>query len=162
MHMADKLTRAASLMLMVALATGCGEGSREEEPDSGTGGEESALSMTVRLAEPADGAVIEGSSVSIVLEVEGLEIVPAGTVQPRSGHHHLLVNTDLTPAGQPIPATPGVQIHLGGGQTDYDLTDLEPGEYTVIAVVGDAAHVPLDPPVVDTVTFTVSGGGSPR
>ena len=155
MHMSDKLTRAASLMLMVALATGCGEGSREEE----TGDEESAPLMAVRLVEPADGAVIDGSSVSVVLEVEGLDIVPAGTIQPRSGHHHLLVNSDLTPAGQPIPATPGVQIHLGGGQTNYDLTDLEPGEYTIIAVVGDAAHVPLDPPVVDTVTFTVGGSG---
>ncbi len=158
MHLTDKLTRAASLMLMVALATGCSEGPREEE----TGDEESAPLMAVRLVEPADGAVIDGSSVSVVLEVEGLDIVPAGTIQPRSGHHHLLVNTDLTPAGQPIPATPGVQIHLGGGQTDYHLTDLEPGEYTVIAVVGDALHVPLDPPVVDTVTFTVDGSGSPR
>ena len=158
MHMADKLTRAASLMLMVALATGCGEGSREEE----TRDEESTPSMAVRLVEPADGAVIDGSSVSIVLEVEGLEIVPAGTIQPRSGHHHLLVNTDLTPAGQPIPATSGVHIHLGQAQTDYELTDLEPGDYTVIAVVGDAVHVPLDPPVVDTVTFTVGGGGSPK
>ncbi len=162
MHMADKLTRAASLMLMVALATGCGEGSREEEPDSGAGDEESAPSMAVRLVEPADGAVIDGSSVRIVFEVEGLEIVPAGTVQPRSGHHHLLVNTDLTPAGQPIPATPGVHIHLGQAQTDYTLTDLEPGDYRVIAVVGDAVHVPLDPLVVDTVTFTVGGRGSMR
>ncbi len=162
MHLADKLTRTASLMLMVALATGCARGSGEEEPDGGTGGEESAPSMAVRLVEPADGAVIDGSSVRIVFEVEGLEIVPAGTVQPRSGHHHLLVNTDLTPAGQPIPASPGVHIHLGQAQTEYDLTDLEPGDYTVIAVVGDAAHVPLDPPVVDTVTFTVVGSGSPR
>ena len=158
MHLADKLTRAAPLMLMVALATGCGEGAREEE----TGDEESAPLMAVRLVEPADGAVIDGSSVSVVLGVEGLEIVPAGTIQPRSGHHHLLVNTDLTPAGQPIPATPGVHIHLGQAQTDYELTGLEPGDYTVIAVVGDAVHVPLDPPVVDTVTFTVGGGGSPK
>ena len=162
MHLADKLTRTASLMLMVALATGCGEGSGEEEPDGGAGDEAAAPSMAVRLVEPTDGAVIEGSSLRIVLEVEGLEIVPAGTVQPRSGHHHLLVNTDLTPAGQPIPASPGVHIHLGQAQTEYDLTDLEPGDYTVIAVVGDAAHVPLDPLVVDTVTFTVGGSGSPR
>lgn len=162
MHPADKLTRAASLMLMFTLATGCGQGSDEEEPDSGAGAEASAPSMAVRLVEPADGAVIDGSSVRIVLEVEGLEIVPAGTVQARSGHHHLFVNTGLTPAGQPIPATPGVHIHLGQAQTDYELTDLEPGDYTVIVVVGDAVHVPLDPPVVDTVTFTVGGGGSPK
>ncbi len=162
MHLADKLTRAASLMLMFTLATGCGQGSDEEEPDSGAGAEASAPAMAVRLVEPADGAVIDGSSVRIVLEVEGLEIVPAGTVQARSGHHHLLVNTGLTPAGQPIPATSGVHIHLGQAQTDYELTDLEPGDYTVIAVVGDAVHVPLDPPVVDTVTFTVGGGGSPK
>ncbi len=162
MHLAEKLTRAASLMLMFTLATGCGQGSDEEEPDSGAGAEASAPSMAVRLVEPADGAVIDGSSVRIVLEVEGLEIVPAGTVQARSGHHHLFVNTGLTPAGQPIPATPGVHIHLGQAQTDYELTGLEPGDYTVIVVVGDAVHVPLDPPVVDTVTFTVGGGGSPK
>lgn len=160
MHLADKLTRAASLMLMSTLAAGCGQGSGEEAPDSGA--EASAPSMAVRLVEPVDGAVIEGSSVRVVLEAEGLEIVPAGTVQPRSGHHHLLVNTGLTPAGQPIPSNPGVHIHLGQAQTAYDLTDLEPGDYTVIAVVGDAVHIPLDPPVVDTVTFTVGGGGSPK
>ena len=33
---------------------------------------------------------------------------------------------------------------------------VEPGEYTLIAVVADGVHVPLQPWVVDTVTFTVA------
>ena len=47
---------------------------------------------------------------------------------------------------------------MGQAQTEYELTGLGDGEHMVIAVVGDGLHVPLDPWVVDTVRFVVSGG----
>jgi len=55
----------------------------------------------------------------------------------------------------PIPAVEGVYIHMGMGQTEHTLTGLEPGEYRIIALVGDHVHLPLDPPVADTVHFVV-------
>lgn len=130
-----------------------------DAPESGEGGapseEMAAPSASVRIVEPADGATVEGGSVLVTLEVSGLTIAPAGTMEPGTGHHHLVVDADLPAAGAPIPSTPGVYIHMGQGQTEYELTDLEPGEHTVIAVVGDGAHIPLMPWVVDTIRFAV-------
>jgi hypothetical protein len=109
----------------------------------------------VMITQPANDAVIEGNSVVVMLEVSDLMIAPAGTMDAGTGHHHLVVDTDLPEAGVAIPSTPGVHIHMGKAQTEMELTDLAPGEHIVIAVVGDGAHVPLDPWVADTVRFVV-------
>ncbi len=112
-------------------------------------------STSVRITQPAEGEVVpEGSSVMVMLEVSGLTIAPAGTLDPGTGHHHLMVDRILPVGGVPIPTFPG-HVHMGQAQTEYELTDLEPGEHMVIAVVGDGEHVPLDPWIVDTVRFVV-------
>ena len=112
-------------------------------------------SASVRIVQPADGAMVEGGSLLVTLEVSGLTLAPAGTMDPGTGHHHLVVDGELPVGGLPIPATPGVRIHMGQAQTEYELTGLEAGEHTVIAVVGDGSHIPLFPWVVDTVRFVV-------
>ena len=112
-------------------------------------------SVSVRIVEPAEGAMVEGGSVLVTLEVSGLTIAPAGTMDPGTGHHHLVVDSALPVGGLPIPTFPGVQIHMGQAQTEYELTGLAAGEHMVIAVVGDGAHIPLDPWVVDTIRFVV-------
>jgi hypothetical protein len=109
----------------------------------------------VQIVQPADGAAVQ-STVTIVLEVSGgLTIMPAGTMDPGTGHHHLVVDAPVPPAGAPIPTTPGVHIHMGQAQTEYEITGLAAGAHTVIAVVGDGAHMPLTPLVTDTVRFVV-------
>lgn len=112
----------------------------------------------VRIAQPAAGSVVEGPDVLVVLEVEALSIVPAGVEQAESGHHHLIVDAPLPDLTIPIPAEPGRYIHLGQGQTEYRLEGLDPGEHEIIALVGDHVHVPLNPPVADTVRFVVGQG----
>ena len=112
-------------------------------------------SVSVRIVEPADGATVEGGSVLVMLEVSGLTIAPAGTMDPGTGHHHLVVDGVLPVGGLPIPTIAGVHVHLGLAQTEYELTGLDAGEHTVIAVVGDGSHIPLDPWVVDTIRFVV-------
>ena len=112
-------------------------------------------SPSVQIVLPAEGEMVEeGSSVMLTLEVSGLTIAPAGTMDPGTGHHHLMVDRGLPVGGLPIPTFSG-QVHLGQGQTEYELTGLDAGEHMVIAVVGDGSHVPLDPWVVDTVRFVV-------
>ena len=112
-------------------------------------------SASVRILLPAEGAIFEeGSSVTITLEVSGLTIAPAGTMDEGTGHHHLMVDRDLPVGGLPIPTFRG-QVHLGGGQTEYVIEGLDVGEHIVIAVVGNGTHMPLDPWVVDTVRFVV-------
>ena len=112
-------------------------------------------SASVQITLPAEGTIFEeGSSVLVTLEVSGLTIAPAGTMDEGTGHHHLIVDRDLPVGGLPIPAFQG-QVHLGGGQTEFEIEGLDAGEHMVIAVVGNGLHLPLDPWVVDTVRFVI-------
>ena len=122
-----------------------------DAPESGAGG-----GPSVRIVQPSDGAMVQGGSVLVRLEVSGFTLAPAGTMEPGTGHHHLMVDAELPAAGLPIPTTPGVHIHMGQAQTEYELTGLAAGEHTVIAVVGDGSHIPLTPFVVDTLRFVVN------
>jgi hypothetical protein len=131
-----------------------------DAPQGGAGGESPSVAPAVagpavQIVQPADGAAVQ-STVTIVLEVSGgLTIMPAGTMDPGTGHHHLVVDAPVPPAGAPIPTTPGVHIHMGQAQTEYEITGLAAGAHTVIAVVGDGGHMPLTPLVTDTVRFVV-------
>lgn len=111
-------------------------------------------SPSVQIVLPAEGPFEEGSSVMVTLEVSGLTIAPAGTTDPGTGHHHLMIDRDLPVGGLPIPSFPG-QVHLGQGQLEYEIEGLDAGEHVVIAVVGNGTHIPLDPWVVDTVRFVI-------
>ena len=114
-----------------------------------------AASPTVTILEPAEGADITGTSVAVRLTADGVQIVPAGGLVPGTGHHHLYLDADLTRADAPVPSVPGQIIHLGTGVSEYTFENVAPGPHRLIAVVADGLHVPLQPWVVDTVTFTV-------
>ena len=108
----------------------------------------------VKIVSPANGATVTGP-VTIKLQATGVKIVPATVERPGTGHHHLFVDHDLTWITDTIPAgSPGI-FHLGRGQTEFVLDSLKPGPHRVIAVVADWRHIPLNPLVADTVTFTV-------
>ena len=108
----------------------------------------------VKITAPTKGATVT-TPVKITLTASGVEIVPATVERPGTGHHHLFVDHDLTPLTDTIPRGVTGILHLGRGQTEFVLDSLKPGPHRVIAVVGDWKHVPLKPPAVDTVTFTV-------
>jgi hypothetical protein len=88
--------------------------------------------------------------------LKGMGIAPAGIVMENTGHHHLFLDTPLpTDMSQPIPAVEGKVIHYGKGQTEAELT-LPPGEHTLQLLLGDAKHVPHEPPVASKkLTITV-------
>jgi hypothetical protein len=109
----------------------------------------------VRIASPADGSTVDGPTVTVVFEVEGFQVVPAGDTTPNSGHHHVFLDRDVTPAGQPIPVEEGFVVHVGTGAGELVLEGVAPGEHRLIAVVGDFAHMPVEPMVADTIMFTV-------
>jgi hypothetical protein len=83
--------------------------------------------------------------------LSGMGVAPAGVEKPNTGHHHLLIDTTLTPeqAKEPIPADDH-HLHFGGGQTETTLT-LPPGRHTLQLVLGDWSHVPFNPPIVSPV-----------
>ena len=144
---------AAALLLLVGA---CTEPPAQDASATGESAAGSSLARrSITITAPREGETVSGPDVTVRLAAANMEIVPAGDMTPNSGHHHIIVNADLPAMDAPIPAEEGVYIHMGMGQTEYTLTGLEPGEYRIIALVGDHIHRPLDPPVVDTVRFVV-------
>ena len=79
--------------------------------------------------------------------LRGMGVTHAGDMTANMGHHHLLVDTAEDPKpGEAIPADKN-HLHFGKGQTESRL-DLPPGEHTLQLVLGDANHMPFDPPVM--------------
>lgn len=142
----DTCLRPLVVGFFVLTVVSCTDTSESEPAESGA---------SISFVHPEDGSTIEGNSVVLRLATSGIEIVPAGTMEPGTGHHHFAVDADLPPAGAPIPTVEGTYIHLGQAQTEYELTGLSSGAHVVIAVVGDGMHMPVDPWVVDTVRFVV-------
>ncbi len=83
-----------------------------------------------------------------------MSVAPAGVNDEHSGHHHLLVDTGLPPLNLPVPADPN-HIHFGDGSTSTELT-LDPGQHSLLLLLGDHLHIPHEPPVSSqTITITV-------
>jgi hypothetical protein len=107
----------------------------------------------VYIIAPKDGARVT-SPVTVRFGARNVGVAPSGVDQAATGHHHLLIDTDLPALNQPIPSDDR-HVHFGGGQTETTI-DLAPGEHTLQLLMGDARHVPHDPPITsEPVTITV-------
>jgi Domain of unknown function (DUF4399) len=113
-----------------------------------------ASAVKVHITSPKQDAVITGANVQVTLTAEGIEIAPVAEHKAGTAHHHLFLDTEVTPADAPIPVGVAGITHLGKGQTEYTL-QVAPGAHRLIAVLADPDHVPLKPLVADTVRFTV-------
>ncbi len=110
----------------------------------------------VEIVQPADGDTVSDDSLVVQLSATGITIAPAqGEAVPGEAHHHLFLDTDLTPAGEPIPKDSAGIYHMGTGASSLTLENLTSGRHRLIAVLALGDHVPLDPWAVDTVHFTV-------
>ena len=108
------------------------------------------------IISPKDGAKVSGP-VTVRFGLKVMGIAPAGVKFDNTGHHHLLIDTDV-PAdlSAPIPAVPDKVVHFGKGQTETTVT-LPPGKHTLQLVLGDQNHVPHNPPVISKkITITVA------
>ena len=94
---------------------------------------------------PADQQVIPGGKFWVRMGLSGAGIAPAGIEKANTGHHHLLVDTDLPPLDQEIPNDKS-HLHYGLGQTEARL-ELPPGRHTLQMLFADAGHVPHNPPL---------------
>jgi hypothetical protein len=95
---------------------------------------------------PTDGERIKGAF-WCRFGLRNMGVTHAGDKTPNTGHHHLLIDVDeaLDP-NEPIPSDKK-HMHFGAGQTEVRL-ELPPGPHTLQLVLGDADHIPFDPPVV--------------
>jgi hypothetical protein len=93
----------------------------------------------------------------------GMGVAPAGFEKVNTGHHHLLVDTELPAFDQPIPSDFN-HLHFGAGQTEAKIT-LPMGKHTLQLLLADENHVPHDPPVFSEqiqVTVNATGRAPPR
>jgi hypothetical protein len=102
-----------------------------------------------------DGAEVD-SPFLVQFGLSSMGVAPAGVEKPNTGHHHLIIDTTLTPdeLKQPIPADDHHR-HFGAGQTEV-MVSLPKGKHTLQLVLGDWMHIPHVPPVMsDVITVTV-------
>lgn len=102
---------------------------------------------------PADGQVVRGGF-WVRMGLSGAGVAPAGVEKTHTGHHHLLVDTELPPLDREIPNDRN-HLHFGLGQTEARL-ELPPGRHTLQMLLADQNHVPHQPPLYSKrITITV-------
>ncbi len=117
-------------------------------------GASAAESASAYIVSPANGAVVS-NPITVVFGLRGpYGVAPAGVVKEATGHHHLLIDTDLPDLSLPIPNDEH-HLHFGGGQTEVVL-ELTPGEHRLQLLLGDFAHIAHKPPIMsEPITITV-------
>jgi hypothetical protein len=98
---------------------------------------------------PNDGETVPANRpFRVWFGLRNMGVAPKGACVPNTGHHHLLIDTDLPPLDEEIPSDRN-HIHFGAGQTETTI-ELPPGAHTLQLIMGDCHHVPHDPPVYST------------
>jgi hypothetical protein len=112
-----------------------------------TGGpSSSAPGAEVYFVDLKDGATVVGPKVMLYFGLKNMGVAPAGSDRENSGHHHLLIDSELPPLDEPIPSDFN-HLHFGGGQTEAEVT-LKAGQHTLQLLMGDKDHIPHTPPVM--------------
>ncbi|NKB38947.1 MAG: DUF4399 domain-containing protein [Gammaproteobacteria bacterium] len=107
----------------------------------------------VYFISPSNGETVS-SPVVVRFGLKNMGVAPAGFDKANTGHHHLLIDTDLPSMSQPIPNDKNHR-HFGGGQTEASI-ELAPGVHTLQLLLGDFSHIPHATPVVsEKITITV-------
>jgi hypothetical protein len=105
------------------------------------------------IISPQEGATVSGP-VTVRFGLGGMGIAPAGVAIAGTGHHHLLIDVELPPLDQPVPADEH-HLHFGKGQTEAVVT-LEPGKHRLQLLLADHLHLPHEPAVAsEPITITV-------
>jgi hypothetical protein len=109
---------------------------------------------SVYFISPADGATVP-KTFMVKFGLKGMAIAPAGSDEPNSGHHHLVIDLATLPdMTKPLPSNEHI-MHFGKGQTETELT-LPPGKHTLQLVFANYQHIPHSPPIVSKpITITV-------
>jgi hypothetical protein len=149
--------RTTALHLSLLLALGCGGPEAEPAPEAETApaAPTGPAPRRVEILSPLEGDTVPGPDVTVRLAAHEFLVVPAGDTTANSGHHHVFLDRDLSPTGAPIPAEAGFIVHLGNGAGEVVIPGVAAGPHRLITMVGNAGHVPVEPLLVDTVSFVV-------
>src|SRR6516164_4193431 len=131
-------TLAASTLLVFAAT--CSGSTEDKLTGSPTPSPPGAATHFVELK---DGDTVP-TKVTVRFGLREMGVAPAGLDRPNSGHHHLLIDTDLPPLNEPIPNDFN-HLHFGAGQTEAQIT-LKPGPHTLQLLLCETDHIPHSPP----------------
>ena len=103
-----------------------------------------ASTATLAIVSPAEGLVVEGTTVDLEISLEGARVVPATTtdIVPDEGHLHVILDDQL------VSMTSGL---------NEAISDLTPGRHLLKVEFVASDHAPFDPRVVAAVSFEVAG-----
>jgi hypothetical protein len=129
------------VVALALVAAACSSNSTPRTKASPSGGRLSSPARLLFLS-PKPDQTIEGGRLVARLSLMAARIVPRATtrITPTTGHVHLSLDGRI------------VTIYAG---LDYAFTDLKAGRHLLLAEFVAANHVPFDPRVTTTVTFTV-------
>jgi len=117
-----------------------------ETPTVAGGPTPSPAGAAVYFNDPIKEGAILPPKFTIYFGLKNMGLAPAGVERQNSGHHHLLVDTELPPLDQPIPNDFN-HLHFGSGQSEAEVT-LKHGQHTLQLLLGDKDHIPHTPPVM--------------
>ena len=102
-----------------------------------------------------DGMTVP-QSFRVVFGASGIGIAPALVDKPNTGHHHLIIDEELTEEEKQFAIPNDEQhMHFGGGQTEVVL-QLSPGPHTLQLVLGDMNHELHKPTPIMSERITVN------
>jgi hypothetical protein len=136
---------AVALLLLLLAGAAQAESKRTKAPEG----------AKVYFISPQDGQTVK-SPVTVRMGLKGIEAVPVSVDRPNTGHHHLLVDLDLSAVdlNKPLPFTDQTR-HFGAGQTEGTF-EMKSGTHTLQLLFMNAKHVSFDPPLVsEKITITV-------
>lgn len=94
---------------------------------------------------PKDGQTIKGGKFWARFGLREMGVAPAGVEKKFTGHHHLIIDADLPPFDEEIPASKN-HVHYGKGYSEARV-ELPPGKHTLQLLFADHNHIPHNPPV---------------
>src|SRR4029077_3167921 len=148
-----QIAKSVPFSILIWVAT-CGA-AHSQAPASG-GPTPSPPGAAVYFIDIKDGDTLPPKSV-IHFGLRGMGVAPAGSDRENSGHHHLLIDSELPPLDAPIPNDFN-HLHFGNGQTEAEVS-LPPGEHTLQLLLGDMNHIPHSPAVMsERITVRVADG----
>ncbi len=128
------------LALFLGIGAACTSGAKPPGPTQ-TVQARPRSAATVSIVDPAPGAELTGTTERVRVDLTGGEIVyqTSATLSPTQGHIHLTLDgklvSMLSGLTQDVPVTPGLHVL----QAEFVASD----------------HLPFEPRVLATVTFTV-------
>lgn len=116
---------------------------------------EPAPQAHVSFIQPVNGATVK-SPFKVVMAVEGMELRPAGKIEPGTGHFHLIIDEgeeSYIPRNA-IIINDHNHLHFGKGQTETTLR-LFPGKHTLTLQLGNGHHKSYGKALSQTITVNV-------